>query len=109
MSDINLSNLSLAELKSLQKKVAKTIAGFEAQKLKDARAAVAEKAKELGFSLEELVSDAGKGKGIKVVAPAKYRHPDNSSMTWTGRGRQPTWFKEAIEAGTSAGDLEIKS
>jgi DNA-binding protein H-NS len=108
MSDIDLSTLTLAELKALQKKVAKTVTGFEAQKLKDARAAVAEKAKELGFSLGELVNETGKAKANKAVAAAKYRHPEDTSLTWSGRGRQPTWFKEAIETGASAEDLEIK-
>ena len=32
----------------------------------------------------------------KPVAP-KYRNPDNPEQTWTGRGRQPTWVKEALK------------
>ena len=35
-------------------------------------------------------------KGIGSVAP-KYRNPSDPSETWSGRGRQPLWFAEAIK------------
>jgi DNA-binding protein H-NS len=41
------------------------------------------------------------------VAP-KYRHPENPDVTWSGRGRKPQWFVDALAAGTTAGDLEIR-
>jgi len=107
MSDVNLSDLSLAELKALQKEVAKAIKGFEAQKLKEARAAASAAAKEMGFSLEELMDGTAKGKTKKSIVPAKYRHPENPALTWSGRGRKPIWFKEALETGTTPEDLEI--
>lgn len=106
MSNIDLSALTLAELKTHQKDVAKAIKTFEARKLKEARAALTAKAQEMGYTLEELTGAAGARKA-KSSAPAKYRHPENSSLTWSGRGRQPTWFKEAIQAGASPDDLEI--
>ena len=27
----------------------------------------------------------------------KFRHPENSDLTWSGRGKQPGWLKEALE------------
>ena len=106
MSNIDLGTLTLADLKTHQKDVAKAIKTFEARKLKEARAALTAKAQEMGYTLEELTSNGGARKA-KSSAPAKYRHPENSSLTWSGRGRQPTWFKEAIQAGASPDDLEI--
>ena len=41
-------------------------------------------------------------KGSKGAA--KYRDPD-SGATWSGRGRQPKWFKTAIEGGKRLEDL----
>jgi DNA-binding protein H-NS len=38
---------------------------------------------------------------------AKYRHPENSEITWSGRGRQPGWFKDAIEAGKSPNSMAV--
>ncbi len=60
----------------------------------------------MGFSLNELLDGETKGK-TKGAAPAKYRHPENPSLTWCGRGRMPAWFKDALEAGTPPEDLEF--
>lgn len=106
MSDIDLDALSLADLRMLAKNVAKAIANFDARKLKEARTAVSAKAQEMGFTLEELAMGPTSKKS-KSVSPAKYRHPENPSMTWSGRGRRPSWFIEAIESGTSEDDLLI--
>ena len=41
------------------------------------------------------------------VAP-KYRNPSNASETWSGRGRQPVWFAEALKKrGVTAESLLI--
>ena len=37
----------------------------------------------------------------------KYRNPDNSAETWTGRGRQPKWVAAALASGKSLDDLKI--
>jgi DNA-binding protein H-NS len=63
-------------------------------------------ARDLGYSLAELVGTAMKT--TRVPATAKYRHPENPALTWSGRGRKPQWFVEALAAGTPAGDLEIR-
>jgi len=102
----DFDTLSLDELKALQKDVAKAIVGFEARKLKEARVAVAAKAQEMGFTLAELSDGAASSKS-KSVAPPKYRHPENPAMTWSGRGRQPAWYKAAVESGMTADGLLI--
>ncbi|WP_407690599.1 H-NS histone family protein [Rhodophyticola porphyridii] len=47
------------------------------------------------------------GNASRKVSAPKYRHPDNPSITWTGRGRRPTWINEALAAGKSLEDFEI--
>ncbi|MDZ7709485.1 MAG: H-NS histone family protein [Roseovarius sp.] len=37
----------------------------------------------------------------------KYRHPENPTLTWTGMGRKPGWFIEALDAGMSKEDLKV--
>ena len=105
MSEIDLNALSLKELKQLEKDVAKAINGYEERKKADARAVLEEQAREMGFSLAELAG-AKPGRTRSVGAP-KYRHPENPSLTWTGRGRKPKWVAEHIEAGKPIEDLEI--
>lgn len=105
MPDIHLEHLTLDDLKKLQKDVAKAIATFEARKRKEARAKVEAVAQELGYSLEELTD--GKVRKAKSVVAAKYRHPEDLSLTWSGRGRQPAWFKAALANGSSLEELEV--
>jgi len=102
MTAIDLSALSLEELKKLRKDVDAAIKSFEDRKKKAALAELEAKAAELGFTLSDLTG----GKGKKVSAP-KYRHPENPDLTWTGRGRQPDWFKDLTGKGTNPDDLLI--
>ena len=42
----------------------------------------------------------------KPAGIIKFR--DDSGNSWTGHGRAPRWFKEALDAGKTAEDLEVK-
>ena len=106
MADCDLEPLSLGELTKMQKDVAKAIATFEDRQKAEARAKVEAVARDLGYSLAELVGTDSKTKRAPV-AP-KYQHPENPAVTWSGRGRKPQWFVDALAAGTTAGDLEIR-
>ncbi len=106
MADYDLEALSLSELKKMQKDVAKAISTFEHRQKAEARAKVEAVAREMGYSLAELVGT--EMKTTRVPGPAKYRHPENPALTWSGRGRKPQWFVDALAAGTPAGDLEIR-
>lgn len=44
--------------------------------------------------------------GVKVQP--KYRHPDNSELTWTGRGKQPRWVVEALSQGLTLDQMLIQ-
>lgn len=105
MADYDLEALSLSELKKMQKDIAKAIATFEDRQKAAARAKVEALARDLGYSLAELVGT--ETKSSRAPAPAKYRHPENLALTWSGRGRKPQWFVEALAAGKTATDLAI--
>lgn len=104
--NFDLNNMTLEELKDLQKDVNKAVASFEERKRKEALGALEAKAQEMGFSLSELTG--GTKKSAKVAVPPKYQHPENSALTWSGRGRQPKWIKEGLNAGKSLDDFLIK-
>lgn len=86
-------------------------------KAKDRREALkaAEKAAaEFGFSLNELNgTTTGKKRGPKPKAkPAKigtpkYANPNDPGQTWTGKGRQPNWYRLAVESGKTPEELAI--
>ncbi len=100
---VDLSKMSLDELKTLQRDVAKAISSFEARKRTEALAAIDATARSMGFVLHDLL---GTKPPRKPVA-AKYANPANPSETWSGRGRRPLWFAAALEAGKSAEDLAV--
>ena len=104
MSDLDFDTMSLDELKRVKKDLDKAIANFDDRRKAEARRDLEEKAREYGFSLSEL-ADVKTTKRA-AIAP-KYRNPSNQEQTWSGRGRKPTWFREAIEAGTEPDDLKI--
>lgn len=105
MADFDLEALTLGELKKMQKDVAKAITTFEDRQKAEARAKVEALARDLGYSLAELVGT--ETKITRAPAAAKYRHPENPALTWSGRGRKPQWFVEALAAGKTASDLAI--
>lgn len=102
---LDLNSMSLKELKDLQAQVARAIANFEERKKKAALAELEEKARELGFSLAELTGGAVARK--RAAAVAKFANPADPSDTWSGRGRKPRWFAEALAAGKTAEDMAI--
>ena len=107
MSDIDLNALSLDDLKKLQKDVAKAIAGYNDRKRKEALAAADAVAKEFGFSLADLAGSPKSPRATKAAQPPKYVHPESPAVTWSGRGRQPGWIKEALAMGRSIEELLI--
>jgi DNA-binding protein H-NS len=102
---IKIDKLSLAELKALQSDVAKAIESFESRRKAEALEAIAATAKAQGFTLAELLGSKPPRKRTPV-AP-KYAHPENMSITWSGRGRKPKWVEAALGAGQSMADLAI--
>ena len=105
MTHINLHLLSLKELKQLQRDVERAIASYEDRQKAEARAELEAKAKEMGFTLAEVMGI--EAKKTRAPAQAKYQHPENPALTWSGRGRKPQWFADALAAGKTPEDLSL--
>jgi DNA-binding protein H-NS len=104
---LNLAEMSLKELKKLERELAAAIEGFDARSKAAAIAELEAHARQLGFSLAELTGAAVSVKSKRAPAAAKYRNPADETDTWSGRGRKPAWFIAALEAGTDLADLSI--
>lgn len=102
---MDINALSLKELKDLQSQVARAIASYEDRKKKEAVAELEDRARQMGFTLAELLGTAPVRK--RAPASAKYANPANPSETWSGRGRKPRWFEAALAEGKSPEDLAV--
>lgn len=67
---------------------------------------VKDKVEELGITPEQLLS-VTKSKPPKQPVPAVYANPLNAQQTWSGRGRKPDWFLNALKNGASPDSLKI--
>lgn len=104
---MDLSSLNAKQLKALRKDVEKELSSRRAAEQKRAREELKEVASKYGFSLNELVGGSSAGKATRRTrAPVKYRHPDDPTKTWTGRGRKPLWIKAWESSGRSLDELE---
>ena len=103
--NIDLHALSLKDLKDLQSQVGKAIANFEDRRKREVLMELDEIARSKGFSLAELTNAAPVRK--RTPSTAKYANPANKADTWSGRGRKPRWFSEALAKGRKPEDMAI--
>lgn len=90
--------LTVEEFKQLSQAF-NELAEARAQARKDlARAEILAIADSVGMPVMELLQDKRATRPAKKVA-AKYANPQDSSDTWTGRGRAPKWAQDLKDAG----------
>ena len=105
---IKLDEMNRKELEALRADIDKAIVEVSKKEKQEALAAAQQAAASFGFSLEELTSKrAARGAGKVTSAEPKYRNPEDPTQTWTGKGRQPNWFKTAVTNGANPDDLLI--
>lgn len=102
---MNLSKYSSQELRQLRKDIDKELKSRRRQEIKEAQRELKTVAEKYGFALNELVSAQSSGK--KKTGAVRFRHPEDSSKTWSGRGRKPVWVKQWEESGQSLDELRV--
>lgn len=105
---MELSNLSVSQLRELQQQIPAELKRREAQEKTEILNEVRAFAKARGYAIEDLL-----GKEVKVKAAVankvkvKYRHPENAELEWTGRGRKPKWVEAWLASGNSLDNLLV--
>ncbi|KJZ26103.1 histone-like nucleoid-structuring protein H-NS [Tritonibacter mobilis] len=107
MMDIDLSTLSKVELEALAKQIELRKLNAEKEAKRNAYSEMLAVAAKHGVSFEDAVALHSR-RGRVPKAPAKYANPEDPTQTWSGRGRKPIWVREALEAGKSLEEFEIK-
>lgn len=90
---MNLSDLSLAQLRKLSSQVAQQL--------------VMQADKEPEIPVEQVPTSLSGKSRRKRAAGTKYQDPANPDNTWGGRGPRPSWLKKAIAAGKSLNDFRV--
>ena len=119
---MDISTLSLAELRRLQTKVETEIRRRSDTAKKDLLKRMQKLAAEHGMSLTDVIGGqeatekaapapkkaAAKPAAKKAAKPAsviKFRHPENAAIGWTGHGRKPQWVIDWLAQGKALDDL----
>lgn len=108
---IDLAGLSLDELRALKTQVERSIALRSNLERNRAREQILAIAQNVGIPLRDLLG--GSPRAVRAVsAPrgkvaVRYRHPEDSQLQWTGRGRQPKWLVSWLQAGGTLQDLLV--
>jgi DNA-binding protein H-NS len=100
MEGIDFQSMAIDELWALHE----TIASILSTKLKAEKLKLEKRLDVLGNKFEE--TSARQRRPYPDVHP-KFRNPQPPHETWSGRGMQPRWVTEMIDAGKSLDDLRI--
>ncbi len=106
---MDLSTLDFAELLQLKNDVDVEVRRREVEEKAKAKKQILEIAKAYGFSVEDVLGGkvaAAAASGRKPVE-VKYRHPNDESLTWTGRGRKPLWVVALLDSGIELDSLRV--
>lgn len=109
----DLKKMNRKQLERLISDAQRALKSISAREKREARKAAEQAAAKFGFSLTELVGSGAPEKTKKKKAAArvpgkpKYANPADPTQVWTGRGRKPGWFMQAVEAGADPRSMEI--
>jgi len=105
---VDISNLNHGQLEQLIADAKKQQSSLLRERRDEVKRKLIQMAKDEGYSIEELFGGKAASRSTKgsKVAP-KFRNPADPSQTWTGRGKSPRWYADAIASGKKESDLLI--
>ncbi|QEE24955.1 H-NS histone family protein [Rhodanobacter glycinis] len=106
---VKLDGLSPKELQALIAQAQSKMESARAEHIQSVKAKIDALLKAEGLQLSEVYAGRGGKRGRRAGAGIpKYRNPANPSQTWTGHGKKPTWFQQALKkSGVTADSLLI--
>lgn len=103
---MDLTKYSSQELNQLKKDIDKELRKRRRQDVKEAQKELKQVAEKYGLAVADLVTGTS-AKSSKGSGAVRFRHPDDPSKGWSGRGRKPAWIKEWEAKGRSLEDLRV--
>jgi DNA-binding protein H-NS len=110
---MELSTFEFADLLQLRTEVDAEIRRRESEEKAKAAKQVLELIRTHGLDIEDLATKSAKlgtatAAASRKPVEAKYRHPEDANLSWTGRGRKPLWVVAWLDAGGELEALQIK-
>lgn len=106
MAKIDLSKLSIDELQTLARDIEQEIIGRREADRERVLAQMRELAASLGMTLEDLLKqERGRERARVPATSVRFRHPENTALAWSGRGKRPQWIIEWLASGRTLEDL----
>ncbi|WP_369927368.1 H-NS family nucleoid-associated regulatory protein [Xanthomonas sp. NCPPB 2632] len=103
---VDIKNLNHNQLKELIAKAQSRQNELRKDKVSSLREEINAMIKAEGFTFDDVFgARAPKARRAGTTVAAKYRNPDDAEQTWSGRGKRPRWFNEALKAGKKEADL----
>lgn len=99
LTDAELEDLKLMIEAEKEKRETESVAISEIKELMLAK----------GLSEERLAEALGvqkKRADLGRKAPVKFRHPKDKTKEWSGRGKRPAWYAQALTEGFAEDDLK---
>lgn len=106
---VKLDGLSPKELQVLIAQAQSRMESARTEHIQGVKAKIDALLKAEGLQLSEVYAGRGGKRGKRAGAGIpKYRNPADPSQTWTGHGKKPTWFQQALKkSGVTAESLLI--
>ena len=105
---MDLSTLSVSQLRDLQQQIPAEIKRREAEEKINVLNELRAIAKTRGYAIEDLLGKEVKTKTVTSnKVRVKYRHPQNTELEWTGRGRKPKWVESWVANGGNIDNLLV--
>ena len=103
----DFSNKSPAELQAIIAEAKSQLETIQRSKHKAVIAQIKELAESIGVTVDIHEDEKKARKATGVIVPVKYRNPNDSTKTWTGRGMTPKWLQALIAEGRDKDEFLI--
>ncbi|MGP1664723.1 MAG: H-NS histone family protein [Rhodanobacter sp.] len=104
---VDIKNLNHNQLNELIGKAQTRQTELRKEKVVKLREKIHALIKAEGYSFEDIFGQ-GRAKSRRTgPVPPKYRNPADPAQTWSGRGKRPRWYNDALKAGKKEKDLAI--
>lgn len=101
---MDLTSFNRQELLDLRKQVERELESRRIQDRRTAREEVKDIAVKYGLSLADLLTGPHT-QPDRTGSRLRYRHPEDPTKGWSGRGRKPNWLKQWENSGRSLDEL----